>query len=52
MFRCREITHPELGEKLSIKFAHELADISAVEKAPKVEGKNMVMILVPKIEND
>ncbi len=52
MFRGREITHPELGEKLSIKFAHELADISAVEKAPKVEGKNMVMILVPKIEND
>ncbi|CFX53703.1 Translation initiation factor 3 [Syntrophomonas zehnderi OL-4] len=52
MFRGREITHPELGQKLCQKFAAELADISAVEKIPKVEGKNMVMILVPKIENN
>lgn len=52
MFRGREITHPELGQKLCQKFAAELADISAVEKIPKVEGKNMVMILVPKMENN
>jgi len=52
MFRGRQITHPELGEKLCLKLAAELSDISAVEKAPKVEGRNMVMILVPKIEND
>ncbi len=52
MFRGRQITHPELGEKLCIQLAKELSDISAVEKQPKVEGRNMVMILVPKIEND
>jgi len=52
MFRGRQITHPELGEKLCLKLAAELSDISAVEKSPKVEGRNMVMILVPKIEND
>ncbi len=52
MFRGREITHPENGQRLSLKFAEELSDISAVEKAPKVEGRNMVMILVPKIDND
>lgn len=52
MFRGRQITHPELGEKLCIQLAQELADISAIEKQPKVEGRNMVMILVPKIEND
>ena len=51
MFRGRQITHPELGEKLCIQLAKELSDISAVEKQPKVEGRNMVMILVPKIEN-
>ena len=51
MFRGREITHPELGQKLCQKFAADLADISTVEKMPKVEGKNMVMILLPKIEN-
>lgn len=52
MFRGRQITHPELGEKLSLKFAEELADVSIVEKPPKVEGRNMVMILVSKNDNE
>lgn len=52
MFRGRQITHPELGEKLSLKLAGELADICIMEKAPKVEGRNMVMILVPKTESE
>lgn len=50
MFRGREITHPENGQKLSLKFAKELSDIASVEKAPKVEGRNMVMILVPRMD--
>jgi translation initiation factor IF-3 len=52
MFRGRQITHPEIGEKLSLKLAEQLVDICTMEKPPKVEGKNMVMILVPKVEND
>ncbi len=52
MFRGREITHPELGEKLSVKFVNELSDISSVEKLPKVEGRNMVTVLMPKLDND
>ncbi|MDD2586046.1 MAG: translation initiation factor IF-3 [Syntrophomonadaceae bacterium] len=52
MFRGRQITHPELGERLTLKMAEQLSDISAVEKPPKVEGRNMVAILVPKTEND
>ncbi|MDR1616475.1 MAG: translation initiation factor IF-3 [Syntrophomonadaceae bacterium] len=52
MFRGREITHPDLGQRLSVKLAEELADISSVEKKPKVEGKNMVMILTPRLDLD
>ncbi len=52
MFRGRQITHPELGERLSLKLAEQLSDISSVEKVPKVEGRNMVTILVPKTESD
>lgn len=48
MFRGREITHPELGQKLLNRMAEELADLGSVERAPKVEGRNMVMVLTPK----
>ncbi|MBR5329036.1 MAG: translation initiation factor IF-3 [Firmicutes bacterium] len=48
MFRGREITHPELGKELCERMAERLADVSSVEKAAKVEGRNMTMILVPK----
>ncbi len=52
MFRGREITHPDLGEKLLNKLASQLVEISAVEKNPKVEGKNMTMILTPKLDTE
>ena len=48
MFRGREITHPELGKELCERMAERLGDVSSVEKAAKVEGRNMTMILVPK----
>lgn len=47
MFRGREITHPELGKVLCDRLAKQLSDIAKVEKAAKVEGRNMTMILVP-----
>ena len=50
MFRGREITHPELGRELCVRMAQRLADFSSIEKAAKVEGRNMTMILVPKNE--
>ncbi|NLG32373.1 MAG: translation initiation factor IF-3 [Syntrophomonadaceae bacterium] len=52
MFKGRQITHPELGERLSIRMAEQLADISNVEKKPKVEGKNMVTIFMPKTDSE
>lgn len=51
MFRGRQITHPELGEKLSLKLAEQLSDISTVEKQPKIEGRNMTTIFVPRIDD-
>ena len=47
MFRGREITHPELGQELCQRFAEELASVAKIEKAAKVEGRNMIMILAP-----
>ncbi len=52
MFRGREITHPDIGERLSLKLTEQLSDISTIEKMPKVEGRNMVTILVPKLEQE
>ena len=49
MFRGREITHPELGQKLLKRLAENVDDLATVEREPKVEGRNMVMILTPKI---
>ena len=48
MFRGRELSHPELGEVLLNKIAEQLKEIAVVEKVPKLEGKNMIMIVAPK----
>ncbi|WP_078665548.1 MULTISPECIES: translation initiation factor IF-3 [Carboxydocella] len=48
MFRGREITHPELGQQLLERLADYVRDYAVVERAPKVEGRNMIMILAPK----
>jgi len=50
-FRGREIVHTQLGQKLLNRLAEYLNDVSTVEKQPKLEGKNMIMILAPKQEN-
>ena len=48
MFRGRELSHPELGRQVLIKMAGLLKDIANVEREPKLEGKNMIMILAAK----
>jgi translation initiation factor IF-3 len=47
MFRGREITHPDQGKVLCLRLAELLGDEAVVEREPKVEGRNMVMILAP-----
>ncbi|MDR3592883.1 MAG: translation initiation factor IF-3 [Negativicutes bacterium] len=48
MFRGRELTHPELGRQVLVRMAAELKTIANVEREPKLEGKNMIMILAAK----
>ncbi|MGO0122902.1 translation initiation factor IF-3 [Desulfothermobacter acidiphilus] len=48
MFRGREIIHPQLGERLLDRLKEEAAEVGMVERAPKLEGRNMIMILAPK----
>lgn len=48
MFRGRELTHPELGEDLLNKMAEKLQEFAVVERKPKLEGRNMIMIVAPK----
>jgi len=48
MFRGREMAHAELGKKLLNRIAEITQDIANVERQPKVEGRNMIMILAPK----
>ncbi len=46
-FRGREITHQELGMALLIRLKDELADSILVESMPKLEGKQMIMMIAP-----
>ena len=48
MFRGRELAHPELGKRILVRMAADLKDIVIVEREPKLEGKNMIMILAAK----
>ena len=48
MFRGRQVTHPELGRKVLLRVFSELGDIAKVEMQPKLEGRNMTMVLAPK----
>ena len=47
MFRGREVAHPELGMKILEDVAKKVEDLAKVEAAPKLDGRNMVMVLAP-----
>jgi translation initiation factor IF-3 len=48
MFRGREMAHVDLGRDLMEKFKTDLGEMAKPEREPKLEGKRMIMILVPK----
>lgn len=47
-FRGREASHTAIAEKVLNKFAAQIEEYGTVEKAPNMEGRNMMMILSPK----
>lgn len=47
-FRGREIAHADIGKKVLERMAAETAEFSNMERAPKLEGRSMIMILSPK----
>ena len=47
-FRGREITHQEIGMRLLERVRDDLTDCSVVENMPKLEGRQMIMVLGPK----
>jgi len=51
MFRGRETVHPELGQRLLDRLAEEVSDIAKVDTPPKLDGRNMTMVLSPHKDN-
>ncbi len=47
-FRGREITHQDIGMRMLERIRDELTDVSLVEHMPKLEGRQMIMVLAPK----
>ena len=47
-FRGRELAHTELGREVLVNFAEVLTDKSEIEQQPKMEGRSMYIMLVPK----
>jgi len=47
MFRGREVSHPELGMKILDDLAEQVSSVAKVEAAPKLDGRNMTMVLAP-----
>jgi translation initiation factor IF-3 len=47
MFRGREMAHPELGLVILDRLAAELGETAIIETQPKIEGRNMHMLIAP-----
>lgn len=48
MFRGREMAHPDIGRDLLLQMADHVSSVAIVEQPPKLEGRNMTMMLAPK----
>ena len=47
MFRGREMAHPELGLAILERLTEDLKDLAVIENHPKMEGRNMHMLISP-----
>jgi len=48
MFRGRQVTHSELGRNVLYRVFEEVKTIAKIEAEPRLEGRNMTMVLAPK----
>jgi translation initiation factor IF-3 len=48
MFRGREMTHTELGRRVMDRMVESITEVGKAEAPPKLEGRNLNLILVPK----
>ncbi len=51
-FRGREMAHTDIGVDLLNRFAEGCAEVSTVDKKPKLDGRHMIMFLSPKSSKD
>lgn len=49
-FRGREMDYPEIALEDLREIAEELAEVSTIEQAPKMEGRRMMLILAPTVK--
>ncbi len=47
-FKGRQMAHTELGSDVLVRFANRLTEISDIEQEPKLDGRSMTMLLIPK----
>jgi len=47
MFRGREMSHPDQGLSILERLADDLKDVAVIESPPKMEGRNMHMLIAP-----
>ena len=47
MFRGREMDRPQFGKKILDRVAEEVANVGKVEFEPRLDGRNMIMVLAP-----
>lgn len=52
MFRGREIVHSSLGRDVLMKLAERVKDLGAIEMEPRIEGRNMYLILAPRPQRE
>ena len=48
MFRGRELSHQDLGEKILYRLISDLAELAVVEQQPMLQSRFMIMVLAPK----
>lgn len=48
MFRGRELSHQDLGEKILYRLISDLAELAVVEQRPMLQSRFMIMVLAPK----